>query len=188
MESRPGLPRLALLTGYERAATIVADSDISLLVISKEDFDEMMKDDLNDKRKKYEEVLDQVQIFYDLIGYDKSEVCDSGSERKFKKGAEIFEQDDKSSHFFVVHSGTVDLLKAVYNEDTDTLSNTHLTTVNPGETFGEYDLYHKVPRQFSAVASSDVELLAFDKGTFMRILPTIEYYLKIYIEKYEPWI
>ncbi|MGE5228059.1 MAG: MFS transporter [Planctomycetaceae bacterium] len=72
-------------------------------------------------------------------------------------GTRLFEQGDRGDRFYVVASGAVDIHR----------DGVLVATIEPGGFFGEIALLHDVPRQASATARDDAELLALDGAAFV---------------------
>ncbi len=72
-------------------------------------------------------------------------------------GTRLFNQGDSGDRFYVVASGVVEI-----HRDGELVA-----TIEPGGYFGEIALLENVPRQASATAREDAELLALDGGEFV---------------------
>ncbi|MGZ4149836.1 MAG: MFS transporter [Actinomycetota bacterium] len=72
-------------------------------------------------------------------------------------GTRLFEQGESGDRFYVVASGAVEI-----HRDGELVA-----TIEPGGFFGEIALLHDVPRQGSATARDDAELLALDGAVFV---------------------
>jgi MFS family permease len=72
-------------------------------------------------------------------------------------GTRLFEQGDRGDRFYVVAAGAVDIHR----------DGALVATIEPGGFFGEIALLHDVPRQASATAREDAELLALDGAAFV---------------------
>ncbi len=81
--------------------------------------------------------------------------------KKFSKGDVIFEKSQVQFCFYEIISGSV----FIYN-DYGMPSETLLTEMKPGQTFGELGFLGKRPRSATAVAAEDTELLFIDGDGF----------------------
>ena len=99
----------------------------------------------------------------------------------------MLQEGDKPSHFYVIVEGEVDLFKNASNED-GSVASSYICSLAAKETFGEVSLWKKLPQLFTVKASKKLTALAFDKSTFVKILPQIEYELMTYVERFDPWL
>jgi len=77
--------------------------------------------------------------------------------KEFKTGDIIFRQGDAATEFYVVQSGKVDIR----------LGNRLLGTVGDRDVFGEMALIDAAPRSATAVAATDVRLVAVGEKQFL---------------------
>ena len=77
--------------------------------------------------------------------------------KEFKTGDIIFRQGDAATEFYVVQSGKVDIR----------LGNRLLGTVGDRDIFGEMALIDAAPRCATAVAATDVRLVAVGEKQFL---------------------
>lgn len=80
--------------------------------------------------------------------------------RSFDAGASIFSEDDEAEHCYLIQDGRVRLVKRIRSSDRS------LTVLRPGDIFGEDALMSRGGRRASAVALTDVSVLALDRTTF----------------------
>ncbi len=103
----------------------------------------------------------------------KTDTVDT-SEKKvsFKKGEIIFSEGDTGNEMYLIKSGNVRIYKL-----TGRIQHT-LAVLKEGNFFGEMAILDQSPRSASAEASTDVELVIFDKEAFIsniRKNPFIEF-------------
>jgi len=77
--------------------------------------------------------------------------------REFSAGEVIFKEGDAATEFYVVQSGKVDIR----------LGNRLLGTVGDRDIFGEMALIDAAPRSATAVAATDVRLVAVGERQFL---------------------
>lgn len=80
--------------------------------------------------------------------------------QSFDAGAQIFAEAEAAAHCYLIQSGRVRLVKRIRSSDRS------LTVLRPGDLFGEEALLPNAPRGASAVALTDVSVLALDRQTF----------------------
>lgn len=80
--------------------------------------------------------------------------------RSFEAGAQIYAEGDEAEHCYLIQEGRVRLVKRIRSSDRS------LTVLRPGDLFGEDALMTGTPRGASAVALTDVSVLALDRATF----------------------
>jgi putative ABC transport system ATP-binding protein len=84
-------------------------------------------------------------------------------EERFEPGQVVFAQGDQSDYVYVIEEGEVE----IYRPDLDGSERT-LTTLRPGDYFGELGPALGLPRNSSARARTPAMLVAYDVGTFRR--------------------
>src|SRR5690606_13545054 len=80
--------------------------------------------------------------------------------RELAAGTTVFSEGDAGDRYYVVESGEVDVVG-------DGLT---LTTLGPGEGFGEVALLRSSPRTATVVARSDVRLRALGSDHFLAVV------------------
>jgi CRP-like cAMP-binding protein/ribonuclease BN (tRNA processing enzyme) len=77
-----------------------------------------------------------------------------------KAGSPIFEQGDKSKIMYIIQEGKVRIFRKAGGQEKT------LATIGPGDFFGEMAMLNNRTRSASAVAVTNLKLLAFDRGAF----------------------
>jgi len=77
--------------------------------------------------------------------------------KEFKAGEVVFKEGDAATEFYVVQSGKVDIR----------LGNRLLGTVGERDIFGEMALIDAAPRSATAVAATDVKIVAVGERQFL---------------------
>jgi len=84
--------------------------------------------------------------------------------KSFATGTVLFREGDEGREMFVIRSGQVAISKRVRDMEKQ------LSTLGPGEFFGEMSLLTRKPRTATAVVTSDAHLLVIDPKTFEAML------------------
>lgn len=113
-----------------------------------------------------QERLGQFRIFRDFTPDQLGLYAEFFTEQTFYFGQEIYSQGETPTHFYLVESGSVELV-AKDAADTPYLHR----RVNAGDFFGHRALLQNIPRQTTATAKSDpTVLLALDATRFHSLL------------------
>ncbi len=110
----------------------------------------------------YEEQLAKVWIFSGLHRSDLERMAKVVVPRKYGAGDTIVEEGGQAVAFYTITSGKVEIRKG---------GNT-LTTLGPGEPFGEMSLLDGYPRATSVVAAQETECLVMTHWDFNAELRT----------------
>jgi len=84
--------------------------------------------------------------------------------KSFAEGTVLFREGDEGHEMFVIRSGQVAISKRVRDVEKQ------LSTLGPGEFFGEMSLLTKKPRTATAVLLTDAKMLVIDPKTFEAML------------------
>jgi CRP-like cAMP-binding protein len=110
----------------------------------------------------YEDDLKRVWIFSQLEDSDLERMAKVVVPRKYAKGESIVNEGEQAVAFYVITGGKVDIKKGA----------TSLTTMGPGDCFGEMALLDGYPRATSVVAADDTECLVMTRWDFTAELRT----------------
>jgi CRP-like cAMP-binding protein len=111
------------------------------------------------------EVLGEVSIFAVLTVEERQELASRMRVRQFSRDEVIFHQDDPPGHFFTIVAGTVKLT----GED-DTGREVAIAIMRGGDVFGELELFDGLPRDVTATAIAETQLLALARSDFFEVL------------------
>jgi CRP-like cAMP-binding protein len=101
-------------------------------------------------------------VFKTTGGGGKDPVKDA--QLAFSAGESIFQQGDLGTEMFIIHEGTVDIIKHIGAES-------HLLSrLEKGDFFGEMALLEALPRTADAVALTDVKVVAINGSRFDEML------------------
>ncbi len=82
---------------------------------------------------------------------------------RYRRGDVIVAEGEPADQFYIVTSGEAEVIQRVQNRDV------YVSTVAPGQYFGEVGLLASRPRNATVRAVSDLEVLSLDKETFRRV-------------------
>ncbi len=120
--------------------------------------------------------LKQVLIFTEVTPDQLARIAEEMDTEFVTKGQNVFEQGDDGENVYFVTKGEV----RVCRKEVDG-SETHLSTLDYGDSFGEDALIHKRPRSATIVATTDTDLLVMSAANFelmRRNNPHVEPYLQ----------
>jgi CRP-like cAMP-binding protein len=112
------------------------------------------------------QLIDKIPMFDDVPEDVLSELAGRVRLRSFARGQPVVRQGDRANAFYVVRSGTLQVVE----EDPDTGNERALRTLGRGESFGELGLVQNALRAATVRALEESELFEIDKGTFDRLL------------------
>jgi len=166
----------ALLTGDKRAATVTADTAVTVMALDRVDFDGIlgpMSDVLNNNLNL--RILKSVPILSNLSDSERAAVANMMVVRDVKKGVAIIKQGDVGECMYILKSGSCVATKDGEKEP--------LKTLNQGEFFGEMALLNNEARVCNIVAQADCSVYELDKKGFQRILGKLSDIMKRTVDK-----
>ncbi|KAF0695988.1 Aste57867_13201 [Aphanomyces stellatus] len=139
------------------------------------------------RQKRIRLVMDIVKDVpaFQAIGHDdRMKVCERTLFQTYAPNAVVFEKGKPVERFFVIVTGSVDLIQVsglldgpsnLAAVDVDGGSAMKIRTLRDGEWFGEYEIIaNEATRQIMAVTSDGVRLVAVYKGEFLAMWPTLQ--------------
>lgn len=156
---------LALMYNMPRAATIVALTPGKLWALDRLTFKRIVLKSAFEKRKMYEQLLENMPMFKSLNSYERMNVADALFSRAFKDGEAIILQGDAANCMYFVESGEVTIVREQDGQSKE------IKVCSKGDYFGELALLTKKPRAASAYARGDETKCAIlDVDAFERLL------------------
>lgn len=159
--AKDGFGEFALLYNSPRSASIRAVQDTRLWAIDRKTFKKVVEDVTTKQFKENREFLEKVPFFESMTDSQKDAIASVLLSQHFKKGEAIINKGDMASSYYIIKSGTAQVIE----EDLRVLRDLH-----DGDAFGEQALYESGHRQASVVAASDVKCLALSRGDLQEIL------------------
>ncbi|KAA0197375.1 cAMP-dependent protein kinase type II-alpha regulatory subunit [Fasciolopsis buskii] len=180
-ENKGSFGELALMYNTPRAATILATTEGVLWAMTREVFRSIVLKKAFEKRRMYEELLNQVPILESLSAYERMSIADALKTRIYEDGALILKQGDPGDEMYFVEDGEVVIKMKRVGE----LEEKELTRIEKGGYFGELALLTSHPRAASAYAVGRIKLAVLDVGSFERLLGPCLSILQRNIDSYE---
>ena len=155
---------LGLLGSAPRAATARAEGRTTLFRIDKASFDRLLADDITapsfaPTMQAYAE-LRALPVFRGLSTADLALVLDHGSWVSVAPGEVVIEQGAPGDAFYALGAGQVDVVR---DEDV-------VTTLGPGEHFGEVALLTDAPRNATVIAHTPGRVFRLDREGFTQVV------------------
>ncbi|MFA5984603.1 MAG: Crp/Fnr family transcriptional regulator [Methylococcaceae bacterium] len=117
------------------------------------------------------DILKCNELFKDLEESELKLIADLTSKKTVAKNAIVLSEGDTSDSMYIIKEGQVNVTLA--NEDGDEFI---LSTLHPGDNFGELSLLDDDPRSANIIAIEKCEFIVLNKADFFRLLqqnPTI---------------
>jgi CRP-like cAMP-binding protein len=107
--------------------------------------------------------LQQVALFSSCSRKDLQRVARQSEDRRVAAGTTIVKEGETGDEFFVVIDGTARVSR----------HGRKITTLGPGNGFGELALLENAPRNATVVADTDMELVVVREGEFALLLDEV---------------
>jgi cGMP-dependent protein kinase len=160
---------LALLYFAPRAATITATADSSVFVLARQQFQEILRKAQADVASTYVKYLDKVKILDPLKDTEKKQLAEALTDFSFAKGEDIFVEGENGVLFYILISGSVDVIQGG-----KTVAQLSASEAN-AQFFGEKALLNNEPRGATIKVTSDnATTLAVDKKSFEMLLGSLD--------------
>jgi CRP-like cAMP-binding protein/Zn-dependent protease len=111
-------------------------------------------------------MIDRLPLFEDVPVDVLNDLAGRVRLRTAPRGAPVFRQGDRADAFYVVRRGTLQVVE----EDPESGEERSLSTLGPGESFGELGLLEQAPRAATVRALEESQLFEIGKGTFDQLL------------------
>jgi len=158
---------LALLNECPRTASIVARNSVTVLVLDKVRFNELLAESIRQKRESYQSFLTNVPIFASASSYQLLRLADALVEVSFHDKHTIIREGDQPDHFYILIEGHPRATRIVAGQKK---SLEVFRYEDVGSYFGEYAFLGKTTRQASILAEGPVKCADFDDVAFHRLI------------------
>ncbi|XP_062584787.1 cAMP-dependent protein kinase type II regulatory subunit-like isoform X1 [Saccostrea cucullata] len=188
-ENKGSFGELALMYNQPRAATIVATTEGRLWAMDRETFRRIVLKNAYNKRKMYENLIDNVPMLKTLDPYEKMNVADALVTKTFEDGEVIIKQGDEADCMYFIEDGEVRV--TVKNQDENEegrdpeSKEVEVKRYTKGGYFGELALVTHKPRAATAYAVGKTKCAVLDVQAFERLLGPCMDIMKRNIDEYE---
>lgn len=180
-DNKGSFGELALMYNTPRAATIQATEDGVVWAMTREVFRGIVLKKAFEKRRMYEELLNQVPILESLSAYERMSIADALKTRIYEAGQQVLRQGDPGDEMYFVEEGKVSIKMKRVGEDEEK----EVAAIEKGGYFGELALLTSHPRAASAYSVGRTKLAVLDVGSFERLLGPCLNILRRNIDGYE---
>lgn len=111
------------------------------------------------------EFFKKVDIFSDLENRALQELSNLFSEKRYKQGETIFEEDSIGNSMMIINSGEVRVSQTP-NPDTEEA----LIVLKKGDFFGEMAVLEDLPRSATTIAHTDAAILEISREHFIKFI------------------
>ena len=175
---------LALLYNAPRAASIYAEESCELYSLDRDTFNHIVKHSTIQRRQKFEDFLQKIEILKELDNYEIHKICDCLTTEEFKFGEYIIKEGEVGDKFYLIQEGTADALKTNDKGDEE-----RVFEYKENDYFGELALLNGDKRKASIRVTSDkMTVASLSKDSFKRLLGPIEKILERNKSKYDKYI
>ena len=157
---------LALISGSTRAASVIADGEVSCWAIDQTTYLGLLKEGHNKKRQRYRALLRNVPFLKVLQDYEILLVADALQPVNPAKGEVIVKQGDTGDEFFIILEGECVVTKKEEGDD----EAKEVGKLRSGSYFGELALMQNTPRAATVIAGDNCKLVKLDRASFHRLL------------------
>lgn len=175
---------LALLYNAPRAASVYAEDNCELYSLDRDTFNHIVKNSTIQRRQKYEEFIQKIEILKDLDSYERQKICDCLTTEEFKKGDFVIKEGEEGYRFYLVQQGTAEAVKLATQGHSE-----RVFEYKENDYFGELALLNGDKRKASIMVTSDKLVVAsLAKDSFKRLLGPIEKILERNKSKYDKYV
>ena len=127
-----------------------------------------------------------IEYFKNLHHQDLQQICQAAKLMTFKKNDKIVTQGEHATHFFIIQSGTCDVIKK--NKHDKNGNGKKVASYKKCDSFGEKGIMKKQRRAATVIVTSNiVKAYAISASDFCELLKheTVNEHMKLQVKKYE---
>ncbi|RLN20850.1 hypothetical protein BBJ28_00001007 [Nothophytophthora sp. Chile5] len=173
----------ALMTHEPRAANVTAETDVTLIALDRQAFDDLLGSlrEVIDHNMSMR-VLQSIPLLKILSPSEKDKLFQALEPASFSDGEYVLKEGDHGTTFYIIKSGSAIVKKSVINPENNSKSapvmeKRQVATLSTGNFFGEMSLLHGEPRQADVVANGPLECLSLDQAKFVELLGPLQEFL-----------
>jgi cAMP-dependent protein kinase regulator len=167
IESGGSFGELALMYNAPRAATVIsAENSCLLWSLDRVTFRRILMDSTFQRRRLYENFLEDVPILSTLNKYERSKIADALETQTLPAGTVIIKEGDAGEAFYLLETGEAEAYKIGVQGA--------VKQYQKGDYFGELALLNDAPRAASVISKTEVKVAALSKDGFQRLLGPVE--------------
>lgn len=155
---------LALLYNAPRAATIKATTNCTLWAMDRITFRAILLHTTSNKRKLYENFLEDVPLLKSLDKYERSAIADVLETEYFEAGQNIVVEGQAGDKFYLLEEGEAEAKKG----------GKVLMKYKRGDYFGELALLNNKPRAATVCAVTKCKCVSIDRQSFKRLFGKLD--------------
>ncbi|KAJ0410103.1 hypothetical protein ATCC90586_001588 [Pythium insidiosum] len=161
----------ALMTHEPRAANVTAETDVTLIALDRQAFDDLLGSlrEVIDRNMSMR-VLQSIPLLKNLSQYEKEKLFSALTPRTFRDGEYVITEGDKGTTFYIIKSGSALVKKSTGDKG----EKKQVATLSSGNFFGEMSLLRDEPRQADVIANGALECLTLDQATFVELLGPLQ--------------
>jgi CRP-like cAMP-binding protein len=127
------------------------------------------------------DVLSKTEVFNGLSEHDYEQLCEHSESKSFEKNETIIQEGEINDALYVVLKGHLEavLPKGLPGQPEKRFSSVRLSTMTPGDSFGEYSLIDRRPASCSVIAIQASELLKITRADFENTVNASDYIGKV---------
>ena len=113
-------------------------------------------------------ILSNTEVFKGLSGHDYEQLCEHSELESFEKNETIIQKGEINDALYVVLKGHLEAIlpRGMPGQHERRFSAVRLSTMTPGDSFGEYSLIDRKPASCSVIAIEACELLKITRADF----------------------
>lgn len=156
---------MGLIYDVTNDMSVQAVSDGILWYIDRERYNRILLGPSTTEKQLNRQLIETTQIFRKLPPQDLDELVDYFFPRIYDEGDCIFYQNDPAIEVYILESGKVEF--CIVGPDSE---KTEISTVPPGDIFGETAIKSEEPRLFSAYAKERSRVLVITTETLIQVV------------------
>jgi len=173
---------LALMYNAPRNATVVANGDVLVRVLSRTAFNQIRRSNQQKIIEARTAFLSKVELLGKLSNFERTCMAEALEVKVHAAGDVIFREGDQGDSMYLIQKGEVAFSEM--KDDKDTPITGQYGVFGQGKYFGERALLNKAPRAASATCVTECTFLIIDRSLFENLLGPLAKILEKKDEEY----